>query len=94
MFFWGGQRDRLTQSNITSNGVVSNNYSRENYGLTFDLDNLKYSYRHSSDYEHSIEGTGKIILWHELYFLALINILFRKRSFLPFLKYTFAWFLV
>lgn len=58
--FWGGKRDRLTQSNVTSTGVVSNNYTTETYGLRFALDGSKYSYEHSTDYEHSISGTGKL----------------------------------
>lgn len=56
--FWGGMRDRLTSSNVTSSGIVSNNYERESFGLTFRLDGLKYSYEHSTDYEHSINGSG------------------------------------
>lgn len=56
--FWGGSRDRLTTSNITSNGVVSNNYVQDNFGLTFRLDGLKYYYEHSTDYEHKINGSG------------------------------------
>lgn len=56
--FWGGSRDRLTTSNITSNGVVSNNYVQDNFGLTFRVDGLKYYYEHSTDYEHKISGSG------------------------------------
>lgn len=56
--FWGGSRERLTTSNITSNGVVSNNYELENFGLSFVLNNLKYTYEHSTDYEHKIGGSG------------------------------------
>lgn len=59
--FWGGSRDRLTQSNVTANGVVSNNYVSENYGLQFDVNNMTYSYEHSTDYEHRISGTGKLV---------------------------------
>ena len=59
--FWGGSRDKIKQSNVTANGVVSNNYVTESYGLTFDIDNLKYSYTHSTDYEHSISGNGKLV---------------------------------
>lgn len=59
--FWGGKRDRLTQSNITSNGVVSNNYESEEYGLNFSVQNHKYSYSHSTDYEHSINGAGLLL---------------------------------
>lgn len=62
--FWGGSRDRLTQSNITSNGVVSNNYESESYGLTFDIENMKYAYTHSNDFEHSISGSG-LLEWGE-----------------------------
>lgn len=56
--FWGGSRERLTASNITSNGVVSNNYQLDNFGLTFRVDGLKYYYEHSTDYEHRISGSG------------------------------------
>lgn len=56
--FWGGSRDRLTVSNMTANGVISNSFVTENFGLTFRLDNLKYFYEHSTDYEHRINGTG------------------------------------
>lgn len=56
--FWGGLRDRLASSNITSSGIVSNNYERESFGLTFKLDGLKYHYEHSTDFEHSINGDG------------------------------------
>ena len=58
--FWGGQRDRLKSSNVTANGIVSNNYEQETYGLTFDIVGMKYTYTHSSDYEHSISGSGKL----------------------------------
>lgn len=60
--FWGGLRDRLTSSNITSNGVISNNYVQESFGLTFRLDGLKYYYEHSTDYEHKISGSGLLTL--------------------------------
>lgn len=60
--FWGGSRDRLTTSNITSNGVVSNNYVQDNFGLTFRLDGMKYYYEHSTDYEHKINGSGLLSL--------------------------------
>lgn len=60
--FWGGSRDKVKQSNVTSNGVISNNYVTETYGLTFDIDKMKYSYTHSSDYEHSISGNGKLVV--------------------------------
>lgn len=56
--FWGGRRERLTSSNITSNGVVSNNYEFDAFGLTFRIDGLKYFYEHSTDYEHTINGSG------------------------------------
>lgn len=58
--FWGGQRDKIKSSNVTANGIVSNDYVTETYGLTFDIDNMRYRYTHSSDYEHSISGTGKL----------------------------------
>lgn len=58
--FWGGQRDKIKSSNVTANGIVSNDYVTETYGLTFDIDNMRYKYTHSSDYEHSISGTGKL----------------------------------
>ena len=58
--FWGGQRDKIKSSNVTSNGVVSNNYVTETYGLTFDIKDMHYSYTHSSDYEHRISGNGKL----------------------------------
>lgn len=58
--FWGGQRDKLKSSNVTANGIVSNDYVTETYGLTFDINNMLYKYTHSSDYEHSISGTGKL----------------------------------
>lgn len=58
--FWGGSRDKIKSSNVTSNGVISNNYETESYGLTFDIKGLTYSYTHSSDYEHSISGNGKL----------------------------------
>lgn len=60
--FWGGTRERLTSSNVTSNGVVSNNYQLDNFGLTFRLDGLKYYYEHSTDYEHKISGSGLLQL--------------------------------
>lgn len=60
--FWGGTRERLTASNITSNGVVSNNYELDSFGLTFRLDGLKYAYEHSNDYEHKISGSGLLTL--------------------------------
>lgn len=66
--FWGGSRDRLTQSNITSNGVVSNNYTQESYGLEFSVKNLQYTYKHSTDYEHSINGSGRLIYGRNLIF--------------------------
>lgn len=59
--FWGGSRDKIKQSNVTANGVVSNNYVTETYGLTFDIDNMHYSYKHATDYEHSISGDGKLV---------------------------------
>lgn len=59
--FWGGSRDKIKQSNVTANGVVSNNYVTETYGLTFDINNMHYSYKHATDYEHSISGDGKLV---------------------------------
>ena len=56
--FWGGLRDRLSSSNVTSSGIVSNNYERDSFGLTFRLDGLKYFYEHSTDLEHTINGSG------------------------------------
>lgn len=58
--FWGGSRDKVKQSNVTANGVVSNNYVTETYGLTFDIDRMHYSYTYATDYEHSISGDGKL----------------------------------
>ena len=58
--FWGGQRDRLTQSNVTANGIVSNNYTQEQYGMEFEINDMRYRYKHSTDYEHSITGEGKL----------------------------------
>lgn len=58
--FWGGKRDRLAHSNITSNGVVSNDYETETYGLNFSCNGDTYIYSHSTDYEHSISGSGKL----------------------------------
>lgn len=60
--FWGGSRERLALSNMTSNGVISNSYELDNFGLTFRLDGLKYSYEHSTDYEHKISGSGLLSL--------------------------------
>lgn len=82
--FWGGQRDRLTQSNITSNGVVSNNYTQEQYGLEFRIDKLKYSYKHSTDYEHSISGEGKLRYGFN-FIVGVYQYTYTKKSFLPFL---------
>lgn len=59
--FWGGSRDKIKTSNITSNGVVSNSYVTESYGLTFDVNGSKYSYTYATDYEHSISGQGKLL---------------------------------
>lgn len=59
--FWGGKRDRLAHSNITSNGLVSNDYETETYGLNFECRGNTYSYSHSTDYEHAINGTGKLL---------------------------------
>lgn len=60
--FWGGSRERLASSNVTSSGIVSNSYDRDNFGLTFRLNGLKYSYEHSTDYEHKISGAGLLVL--------------------------------
>ena len=60
--FWGGSRDRLTTSNVTSSGIVSNNYVQDNFGLTFRVNGLKYYYEHSTDYEHKINGSGLLLL--------------------------------
>ena len=81
--FWGGQRDRLTQSNITSNGVVSNNYTQEKYGLDFRIDNLKYTYSHSSDYEHSINGSGKLNYGRNV-IIGNYQYTYLKNSYIPF----------
>lgn len=60
--FWGGHRDRLMQSNVTSSGIVSNSYTTENYGLTFRVTGGdSYYYEHSADYEHSINGSGLLL---------------------------------
>lgn len=57
--FWGGSRERLTASNVTSSGIVSNNYQLDNFGLTFRIDDgTKYYYEHSTDYEHKVSGSG------------------------------------
>lgn len=47
---------------MTANGVISNSYERENFGLSFSLDGLKYSYEHSTDLEHRITGSGLLSL--------------------------------
>ena len=83
--FWGGSRDRLTQSNITSNGVVSNNYETESYGLTFDLDNMRYSYTHSNDFEHSISGSG-LLEWGENFVIGNYQYTYSREDGLPFLS--------
>lgn len=59
--FWGGKRDRLAHSNVTSSGIVSNDYETETYGLNFSCNGNNYSYSHSTDYEHSISGSGKLL---------------------------------
>lgn len=56
--FWGGHRQRQTSSSITSSGIISVGYEDEDYGLTFRLNGMHYSYEHSTDYEHSISGDG------------------------------------
>ena len=60
--FWGVLRDRLSSSNVTSSGIVSNNYERDSFGLTFRLDGLKYFYEHSTDLEHTTNGSGLLDL--------------------------------
>ena len=82
--FWGGQRDRLTQSNVTSNGVVSNNYTQEQYGLEFRIDRLKYYYKHSTDYEHSISGEGKLRYGLNS-IVGVYQYTYNKKSYLPIL---------
>lgn len=62
--FWGGRRERLTSSNVTSTGIVSNNYDMDSFGLTFRIDGFKYYYEHSSDYEHTINGSGLLSYGH------------------------------
>lgn len=59
--FWGGSRDKIKHSNVTANGIVSNDYVSETYGLTFDMHGMHYRYTHSTDYEHSISGDGKLL---------------------------------
>ena len=58
--FWGGVRDKIKHSTVTSSGIVSNDYETETYGLTFDVQDMRYSYTHSMDFEHKIDGTGKL----------------------------------
>lgn len=82
--FWGGKRDRLTQSNVTANGVVSNNYEQETYGLRFALSGDNYSYEHSTDYEHSISGTGKLVPGHNHIF-GVYQYDYEQVSYLPLL---------
>lgn len=59
--FWGGTKDKLNQSNITSSGIVSNNYTQTNFGLTFNVIGTNYSYEHSTDESNVIRGVGKLI---------------------------------
>ena len=59
--FWGGSRDKIKHSNVTSSGIVSNDYVSETYGLTFDMNGMHYRYTHSTDYEHSISGDGRLV---------------------------------
>lgn len=59
--FWGGSRDKIKHSNVTSSGIVSNDYVSETYGLTFDMKGMHYTYTHSTDYEHSISGDGRLV---------------------------------
>lgn len=58
--FWGGTRDKVKHSTVTATGIVSNDYETETYGLTFDVQDLRYTYSHSMDFEHRIDGTGKL----------------------------------
>lgn len=58
--FWGGVRDKIKHSTVTSSGIVSNDYETETYGLTFDVQDMRYTYTHSMDFEHKIDGTGKL----------------------------------
>lgn len=88
--FWGGSRDRLTQSNVTSTGIVSNNYEQESYGLTLDIDNMKYDYTHATDYEHSISGKG-LLEWGENIIVGIYQYDYQKVSSLPFLG-SLPWF--
>ena len=60
--FWGGSRDKIKRSNVTANGIVSNDYVSETYGLTFDMRGMHYTYTHSTDYEHSISGDGRLLM--------------------------------
>lgn len=83
--FWGGSRDKMTQSNITSNGVVSNNYESESYGLTFDIENMKYTYTHSNDFEHSISGSG-LLEWGENLVIGNYQYTYSREDGLPFLS--------
>ena len=80
--FWGGQRDRLTQSNVTANGVISNNYTQEQYGLEFRIEKLKYHYKHSTDYEHSISGEGKLHYGLNS-IIGVYQYTYNKKSYLP-----------
>ena len=58
--FWGGVRDKIKHSTVTSSGIVSNDYETETYGLMFDVQDMRYTYTHSMDFEHKIDGTGKL----------------------------------
>ncbi len=58
--FWGGVRDKIKHSTVTSSGIVSNDYETDTYGLTFDVQDMRYTYTHSMDFEHKIDGTGKL----------------------------------
>lgn len=60
--FWGGTRDKLKHSTVTATGIVSNDYETETYGLTFDVQDMRYTYTHSTDFEHKIDGSGKLHL--------------------------------
>ena len=60
--FWGGTRDKVKHSTVTATGIVSNDYETETYGLTFDVQDMRYTYTHSMDFEHKIDGSGKLHL--------------------------------
>ena len=61
--FWGGEKDVLTSSNVTSSGIVSNNYETKSFGLTFSINLLDYSYIHNTDDDSKISGSGHLKEW-------------------------------